>query len=189
MLKRIKLIDWFYELGHARKDLPYEVTKVFFDNEEVELKESVNISFDHVERVLAFRNLLVIECEDEEELWSDLQAMLDDSSYYSCLAMPLVRQLLEPSTGFMYSYIENKNRIDWTGLPHLQQPKEFLSLSGLQRELASEAWDLACRINEVSRRYLLLSSSKELSDWSKYFLECSASLILLATRFSTRKLD
>jgi hypothetical protein len=165
--------------------LAYEIVKVFSDNEENELLESVNLSFDHVERVLAFSKFLNIDCEDAEDLWSYLQAKLDDMSYYACLSLPLIRQLLEPSTKFIYSDVEDKNRIVWLDLKQPPQPKEFLMLTEKQREIASNAWSLACRMTELDRRYLLLSSAKELNYWSRYYLECSASLIMLASRLST----
>jgi len=180
-----KLIDWFEELGLARADLAYEIVKVFSDNEKTELEESVNLSFDHVERVLAFGKFLNIVCEDTEDIWSYLQAKFDDMSYYACLSLPLIRQLLEPSTKFIYSDVDAKNRIIWSDLNQPPQPKEFLMLTEKQGEIASNAWNLACRMTELNRRYSLLSSAKELNYWSRYYLECSASLIMLSSRIST----
>ena len=71
MSTRVELVNWFDELGLSRKDLPYEITKVFADDENVELKKSVNLSFDHVERVLAFKDFLKYGSEEPDELWHD----------------------------------------------------------------------------------------------------------------------
>jgi hypothetical protein len=182
-----KLIGWFNELGGAR-GLPYEITKVFSEDEEGELIKSVYVSFEHVERVLEFGNLLDIKFEvdeDEEDLWVDIVTRLEIYSYYACLAMPLVRQLLETNKGlFVYTCIESENIINWTDLPHFKKPKEFLSLPGERLDIADDAWNLSCKMAKLGRRYSLLASSQELYDWTKYFLEYSARLISLVARLS-----
>ena len=185
MRTRVELMNWFDELGLARKDLPYEITKVFADDEEYELKKSVNQSFDHVERVLAFKDFLKYESEEPDELWHDLQATLEVLSYYACLAMPLIRQLLEPSVNFIYTGVEGRYRISWEKINQIPIPKSIKQLSKGQQQIVSEAWILACRMEEIHRRYHLLSSSKEIAEWSKYFLECCANFILIAARLAS----
>lgn len=184
MSTRVELVNWFDELGLARKDLPYEITKVFADNEEYELKKSINLSVDHVERVLAFQDFLKYGPEEPDEFWHDLQATLDTHSYYACLALPFVRQLLEPSVNFIYTDIEDRNRIDWDKFGQPAFPESVMGLPKHQQQVARDAWTQACRMQEINRKYLSLSSAKEFADWSKYFLESCANLILIAARLS-----
>lgn len=162
--------------------MSYEITKIFSNNEVQELNESVLDSFEHVERVLAFSNIMTVEYEESDEIWSALQVALDSSSYYACLALPLIRQLIEQNC-MPYS-IDTGYRNIRVNFQSSQQPKQFISLNDKQRELADEIWGLACRINELRSRYLKISCARDLAEWSGYFLECSANLILLAVKIS-----
>jgi hypothetical protein len=165
----------------SRKELPYEITKVFWDNEQYDLQSSVLDSFEHVERVLAYGNLLSIGSE-EGEIWNRLLAVLESSSYYACLCMPLIRQLIELKQGFIFSEMENEKQIIWTDLIYPDPPKEFLFLSHLESSCAKEAWNLAYKIAKLSQLYTSISSANELASWSKHFLECSADLVSLSVK-------
>ena len=181
---RAELINWFNELGLERKELPYELVRVFADEEMLELTKSINQSFDNVERVLTFRTFLNYGPEEPEDLWHDLEATLDDISYYACLAIPLIRQLLEPSVNFIYANVERGYMIDWEKLDQPPVPMSITQLPKGKQQIASEAWILAGRMEEMNRRYLLLGSSKDLYEWCKYFLEICAKLLLVTARLS-----
>lgn len=151
----------------------------------MELNEAVNLSFDHVERTLEFSKFLNANWEEAEGLWPNLQVKLDNTSYYACLAMPLVRQLLEPSTRFLYSTIPANNRINWSDIKKPAKPKKLEMFSEVQRKQIEDAWILAWRMEVLRGRYYSLSTASELSYWCRYFLETSSSLITITSRLAT----
>lgn len=184
MSDRTALIKWFDQLGEERKELPYELIKVFSDQEDQELLSSVNLSFDHVERVFGFCKLLEYGKEPADELWSDLQAIIDDSSYYACLALPLIRQLLEPSVKFVYSGIDagdRSSKVDELAVP---VPESADSLPSAKRLIFNDAWMVAQLLSRDAKSYEKIASAEELVAWSKKFLGSCSRLVLVSSQIS-----
>ncbi len=184
MSDRTTLIKWFDQLGEERKDLPYELTKLFSDQENQELLSSVNLAFDHVERVFGFCRLLEHGKEPADELWSYLQAIVDDSSYYACLALPLIRQLLEPSVKFVYSGNDagdRSSKLDESAVP---VPESADSLPTAKRLIFNDAWMVAQLLSRDADSYEQLTSADELVAWSKKFLGSCSRLLLVSSQLS-----
>lgn len=184
MSDRTTLIKWFDQLGEGRKELPYELTKAFPDQENQELLSSVNLSFDHVERVFGFCRLLEHGKEPADELWSYLQAIVDDSSYYACLALPLIRQLLEPSVKFVYSGNDAGDRLSNVGELAVPVPQSANSLPSAQRLIFNDAWMVAQLLNRDANSYEQLTSAEDLVAWSKTFLGSCSRLLLVSSQMS-----
>ena len=181
---RDKLHYWFDELGASRQDLPYELVRVFSSETDKEaLRQSVELSFDHVDRVLDFRGFLGEDDSDEEQLWYDLLARLDSYSYYAALATPLIRQVLEHKTNFINEKVDKRYRIQWSN-EGLANDQLNLALVSERENVIAEARVLASKFSMLEKRYCSLSSSAEFAEWCKYFLSCCADLIHLATRQS-----
>lgn len=177
-------MNWFEELGKGRRDLPYELTKVFSDQEKQELKNSANQSFDHIERVFGFRKLLEYREESADELWSDLQAIIDDSSYYACLALPLVRQLLEPSVNFVYLRLNPSEQKTSTDASEIPIPLCIDSLPSEKKIIVIDAWMAAHLLARDADAYMHLESSSDLIVWLKRFLGSCSQLLLIASRMA-----
>jgi hypothetical protein len=100
------------------------------------------------------------------------------------MALPLVRQLLEPSLNFVYARCELERYSASPASEIVSVPVSVGSLSSPRREIVLDAWALASDMRDLGRRYQALNSAEELVSWCKYFLKTSATLILLAAQVS-----
>ena len=182
------VINWFDDLGESREDLPYELTKVFFHNESSELKESVNHSLEHINRILKYEKILDDTFEDGvEQFWYDLVARLDDTSYYICMVMPFLREMLEPSTEYLFT---NKTTIfeDYSiEEKDIVLPDIIKNLHESESKFASKAWLLGYKFSYAHKKYLALKDIDDFIFWNKQFLGFCAQLLILVSEISLSK--
>lgn len=180
MTEKRKLELWFYELGAHRNELPYELVRVFSQSDEEDLKVSIGLALDHIDRVLDFGCFLNEDDVDQDQLWFNLLAKLDSYSYYAALAIPLVRQVLEYKTNFIHEKVGSRCRLQWGN--YLESSQSGFMLSSKREVIIAKSRDLASRLTILAQQYRTLSSSAEFAEWCKYFLCCCADLISLALR-------
>lgn len=175
-----RLLNWVDELRATRNDLPLEITRIFGDAEEEQLREAIVDSFAHVERVLDYRKLIDEVSSDPEEFWYDLLATLDDVSYYTCLAVPAVRQLLVPSSRFLFCKDSRKPRGCEERRYHRGFPGVLRNLPEVRRDFGERACLLALDANDVYVLYVDLEEVDDLLYWARRFLRLSGMIIHLA---------
>jgi hypothetical protein len=179
------LSKWIVELQAARAGLAYEITKVFGDDERSELDDAITEGLKNVDRVLGlFRKLPQHARDDAEEFWYDFLPLLDCISYYACLALPLVRQILESENRLLSS----NQTINASFLEGIDSRSEAVALprglSGQQREYAERACQLAHECDAMYHVYEKLQTAEQFLQWSKHFLKLSAGIVQLAAEVS-----
>lgn len=168
-----KHIELFHELGANRAALPYELTKVFSDCEESSLNSSLILSFEHVERVLMFKRILEYQITDPKEFVVYLEVAMEQTSYYSCMALPLIRQIIESKEAGIKRQVEFLEQSQSRIAPvDLFQTEE-------ERAKVSSAYKLASIARSLSDRYAAITNSDCLFDWAKEFSVCCAYFIIL----------
>lgn len=179
------IISWFNELGKSRADLPYELTRVYSDNEKNELEESIRHSLKHIDRILGYRNILNDTYEDdEEEFWEDVLARLDDTSYYVCMVMPFLREMLEPSTDYLFKEGNNKFQVYVMAEISKGLPDIAKKLKKPQSEFVSKLWLLGHEFSYLNNEYSVLNNMDDFILWNKQFLGACAKLLVVVSEIS-----
>ena len=181
-----KRIEFFHRLKAKRAGLAYELIKAFDDSEEEELNSSLILSFEHIERVLMFKCILQYEAADLEDFLFYLQTALNETSYYACMALPLVRQIIEsPACSGTGSGTGGGELQGW------REPKvNFIHLCQNEKDEKRVVFScrLAARADELLERYLAIEDPDEMVLWSKHFSILCAFFIMFDSALGVENL-
>lgn len=179
-----KHIKWFHELGELRKSLPYELTKVFSDTENIE--PSLIASFEHIERVFMFKEILSYEENDIGDFWAYLDVVIEETSYYLCMALPLVRQLIE---GNKFSPV-SQSSLNQLNEQYYKTVLFNQCKTIVEKDRIIRAYKLATLTQILYDKFDNLGSSQEMVSWAYDFSDCCAHLLLFytSTLISKRRL-
>ena len=182
-----ELAEWIRETLDFRTGLPYEISAVVDDCSTSRLENSIRESILHVRRVLDFYTYTNNVSDDSEEYWYDTLCTLDDVSYYACLALPMIRQVLEPATDFLFSDTLENAIVDDSVQDDL--PAALSGLELRKRRYATRACQLSSQCTIMRSRLSNVRNIDEFRTWSRSFLMLASSLIQLTASISLTLID
>lgn len=95
--------SWFEQMLSSARDMPLELATNLDMLPLLEKQNALDFATKNMQRILSFAKLSDENfSEDPEQFWVDAIIRIEDASYYACMLLPYLRQVIEDNAEFTH---------------------------------------------------------------------------------------